>query len=114
MIDHVLGRPSPAIRRTQIFLVLFFWVWRLYKGDGSHPTTPTPTLSARASRPSGRIAGPGGLHEGLRRRKWLWRIWIALVGKRRFDFPWVRKINERLSESSFYPLSTLRPDMGRG
>jgi hypothetical protein len=34
MIDHILGKPSPLWRRTQVFLVIFFWVFRLYIGDG--------------------------------------------------------------------------------
>lgn len=39
MIDHLLGRPSSSWRRTQVFLVIFFWVWRLYKGDGKAAIT---------------------------------------------------------------------------
>jgi len=34
MIDHVLGKPSPLWKRAQVFLVIFFWGWRLYIGDG--------------------------------------------------------------------------------
>jgi hypothetical protein len=34
MIDHILGKPSPLWRRTQVFLVILFWVFRLYIGDG--------------------------------------------------------------------------------
>jgi hypothetical protein len=33
MIDHILGKPSPTFRRVQVFLVIFFWSWRLYVGD---------------------------------------------------------------------------------
>jgi hypothetical protein len=33
MIDHVLGKPSPAFKRVQVFLVIMFWSWRLYAGD---------------------------------------------------------------------------------
>lgn len=33
MIDHVLGKPSPAFKRVQVFLVIMFWSWRLYVGD---------------------------------------------------------------------------------
>jgi hypothetical protein len=34
MIDHILGKPSPLWRRMQVFLVILFWVFRLYIGDG--------------------------------------------------------------------------------
>ncbi|PLW17512.1 hypothetical protein PCANC_08016 [Puccinia coronata f. sp. avenae] len=37
MIDHLLGRPSPSWRRTQVILVLLFWAWRLRSGDPSGP-----------------------------------------------------------------------------
>jgi len=37
MIDHLLGRPSASWRRTQVILVLLFWVWRLRSGDPSGP-----------------------------------------------------------------------------
>lgn len=33
MIDHILGRPSRSLRRAQVFLIIFFWSWRLYIGD---------------------------------------------------------------------------------
>jgi len=33
MIDHILGKPSPAFKRVQVFLVIIFWSWRLYVGD---------------------------------------------------------------------------------
>ena len=33
MIDHILGKPSPAFKRAQVFLVIMFWSWRLYVGD---------------------------------------------------------------------------------
>ncbi|KIK67220.1 hypothetical protein GYMLUDRAFT_69413 [Collybiopsis luxurians FD-317 M1] len=36
MIDHILGRPSPSWKRAQVFLVIFFWVWRIVRG-GSTP-----------------------------------------------------------------------------
>ncbi|KAG8764080.1 hypothetical protein FRC12_008291, partial [Ceratobasidium sp. 428] len=37
MIDHILGRPSPSWKRTQVFLVLFFWTWRLARGNRDGP-----------------------------------------------------------------------------
>ncbi|KAA1118886.1 hypothetical protein PGT21_009512 [Puccinia graminis f. sp. tritici] len=37
MIDHLLGRPSPSWRRTQVILVLLFWAWRLRSGDPGGP-----------------------------------------------------------------------------
>lgn len=76
MLDQVLGRPSKDLRRVQIFLVLFFWIWRLYKGDG-------------AERPA--IAGIAG----TRRRPFFWRLWVSLVGRRAIR--WMGKMNERLS-----------------
>nr|XP_018263969.1 hormone-sensitive lipase [Kwoniella dejecticola CBS 10117]OBR86127.1 hormone-sensitive lipase [Kwoniella dejecticola CBS 10117] len=72
MMDHILGRPSPAVRRTQIFLVLFFWIWRLYKGDGA--PRPTATRSAIGASPSQRI--------GHSQRAWIARIWVKIVGRR--------------------------------
>ena len=93
MIDHVLGRPSPTLRRTQIFLVLFFWLWRLYKGDGA-AARPTRTSSAPGVRPS-----PGiGRITATRRKSWLLRFWVALVGKRVYGMSWMTKLNDRLSE----------------
>lgn len=93
MIDHVLGRPSPTLRRTQIFLVLFFWVWRLYKGDGAAPR-PTRTSTAAGSFPSGRIGG----RVSRGKKSWLVRLWVALVGRRGYGMGWMGKLNERLSE----------------
>ncbi|QRV79558.1 carbohydrate esterase family 10 protein [Ceratobasidium sp. AG-Ba] len=37
MIDHILGRPSPSWKRTQVFLVLLFWTWRLARGNRDGP-----------------------------------------------------------------------------
>ncbi|WWD15824.1 hypothetical protein CI109_100248 [Kwoniella shandongensis] len=86
MIDHILGRPSPTLRRGQIFLVLFFWVWRLYKGDGR-------------LRPGRARSGPGGVPG---RGSWLWRLWVAVVGRRAVRY--MGKINERLKHFTPYQL----------
>lgn len=98
MLDQILGRPSPTIRRSQVFLVLFFCIWRLYKGDGSvphpHPLqSPSRTVSAAGPLPSGRISGAA-----RKRRLWAWRIWVALVGRSRWSVGWADKLNARLSE----------------
>ncbi|CAE7078876.1 unnamed protein product [Rhizoctonia solani] len=37
MIDHILGRPSPSWKRTQVFLVLLFWILRLLRGNRDGP-----------------------------------------------------------------------------
>ncbi|KAF9231934.1 Alpha/Beta hydrolase protein [Melanogaster broomeanus] len=37
MIDHLLGRPSTSWKRTQVFLVVFFWIWRLASGNPGAP-----------------------------------------------------------------------------
>ncbi|KAF8125003.1 Alpha/Beta hydrolase protein [Boletus edulis] len=37
MIDHLLGRPNPSWKRTQVFLVTFFWIWRLVYGNPGAP-----------------------------------------------------------------------------
>ncbi|KAG9097592.1 hypothetical protein FRC06_007386 [Ceratobasidium sp. 370] len=37
MIDHILGRPSPSWKRTQVSLVLLFWMWRLARGNRHGP-----------------------------------------------------------------------------
>ncbi|WWC69585.1 uncharacterized protein I206_103528 [Kwoniella pini CBS 10737] len=92
MIDHILGRPSPALRRSQIFLVLFFWLWRLYKGDGA--ARPTPTTSALGALPSQRI--------GQAQRAWLATIWVKIVGRRMVM--WIGKANERLKHFTPYQL----------
>ncbi|TIB77548.1 hypothetical protein E3Q23_01317 [Wallemia mellicola] len=33
MINNLIGRPSEQWRRTQVVLVILFWLWRLLKGD---------------------------------------------------------------------------------
>ncbi|KAF9010525.1 Alpha/Beta hydrolase protein [Cyathus striatus] len=37
MIDHLAGRPSPSWKRTQVFLVIFFWLWRIVRGNTGPP-----------------------------------------------------------------------------
>lgn len=37
MIDHIVGTPSPSWKRTQVFLVIFFWLWRITWGDARGP-----------------------------------------------------------------------------
>ncbi|OCH95128.1 alpha/beta-hydrolase [Obba rivulosa] len=37
MIDHILGRPSPYWKRAQVFLVIFFWLWRIFNGNPDGP-----------------------------------------------------------------------------
>ncbi|KAF8577110.1 alpha/beta-hydrolase [Ramaria rubella] len=37
MIDHLLGRPSVSWKRSQVFLVIFFWIWRLRSGNAEGP-----------------------------------------------------------------------------
>ncbi|GAW04271.1 hormone-sensitive lipase [Lentinula edodes] len=37
MIDHLVGRPSPSWKRAQVFLVIFFWLWRIIRGGSGPP-----------------------------------------------------------------------------
>ncbi|KAH0588932.1 Hormone-sensitive lipase [Termitomyces sp. J132] len=37
MIDHLVGRPNPSWKRTQVFLVIFFWLWRIIRGNSRPP-----------------------------------------------------------------------------
>ncbi|KAF8270268.1 Alpha/Beta hydrolase protein [Lactarius quietus] len=37
MIDHIVGTPSPSWKRTQVFLVIIFWLWRITWGDERGP-----------------------------------------------------------------------------
>ncbi|KAJ3869765.1 Alpha/Beta hydrolase protein [Lentinula novae-zelandiae] len=37
MIDHLVGRPSPSWKRAQVFLVIFFWLWRILRGGSGPP-----------------------------------------------------------------------------
>ena len=90
MIDQILGRPSPTIRRSQILLVLFFWLWRLYKGDGA-PPRGTRTITARSPVQS------SGFARATKNKSWAWRLWIALVGRR--AVAWMANVNEKLSKS---------------
>lgn len=94
MIDHILGRPSPTLRRTQIFLVLFFWIWRLYKGDGA----PRPTLTGSAFGPS--QSQRAGLNGKQLERAWIARIWVKIVGRRMVR--WISRMNDKLSKLCYH------------
>ncbi|KAF8894039.1 Alpha/Beta hydrolase protein [Infundibulicybe gibba] len=37
MIDHLVGRPSPSWKRAQVFLVIFFWLWRILRSNSGPP-----------------------------------------------------------------------------
>ncbi|KAN0112029.1 Alpha/Beta hydrolase fold [Russula decolorans] len=37
MIDHLVGTPSPSWKRTQVFLVIFFWLWKITWGEARGP-----------------------------------------------------------------------------
>ncbi|EKM54507.1 uncharacterized protein PHACADRAFT_123634 [Phanerochaete carnosa HHB-10118-sp] len=37
MIDHFMGRPNPSWKRLQVFLVVFFWIWRILYGNPGGP-----------------------------------------------------------------------------
>ncbi|KAF8919831.1 Alpha/Beta hydrolase protein [Mucidula mucida] len=37
MIDHLFGRPNPSWKRAQVFIVIFFWLWRILKGTSGPP-----------------------------------------------------------------------------
>ena len=103
MIDQILGRPSRSLRRFQISVVLFFWIWRLYKGDGAHPPLPgTRTSTAYSPLKSagvgaGGAAGAGFSAAARRKRTWLWRLWVIIAGRSRTTIGWMGKINDRLS-----------------
>ncbi|KAK4687216.1 hormone-sensitive lipase, partial [Tremellales sp. Uapishka_1] len=99
MIDHILGRPSPVVRRTQIFLVLFFFIWRLYKGDGSI-LSGARTSSAIQAVSNTRL---GGKRKLVGNRSLLLRLWISVVGKRR-GLGWMGRVNQRLKHFSPYQL----------
>nr|ODN81222.1 hormone-sensitive lipase [Cryptococcus depauperatus CBS 7841] len=90
MIDQLLGRPSPKVRRTQIFLILFFWIWRLYKGDGATNIRPRRAAFRLRSEPR---RGKGS---------WVWRLWVGLVGRRMVAL--MGKVNQRLKYFTPYQL----------
>ncbi|TXT13770.1 hypothetical protein VHUM_01137 [Vanrija humicola] len=90
MLDSILGRPSQTVRRTQVFLVVFFWVWRLYKGDGSAMGRATQTGRHR----------PRSVAQN---KTWWRRIWTALVGRTR-GMPWMTNVNERLKYFTPYQI----------
>ncbi|BEJ16068.1 hypothetical protein CspHIS471_0506730 [Cutaneotrichosporon sp. HIS471] len=91
MLDHVFGRPSPTVRRTQIFLVLFFWVWRLYKGDGSAMVAGRRRIARRPPR------------DVTYSRTWWRRVWAFLVARRSGPH-WMSNINVRLKSFTPYQL----------
>ncbi|KAJ7045745.1 Alpha/Beta hydrolase protein [Mycena alexandri] len=33
MIDHLFGRPNPYWKRAQVFMIIFFWLWRIIRGN---------------------------------------------------------------------------------
>ncbi|KAF6761258.1 Alpha/Beta hydrolase protein [Ephemerocybe angulata] len=37
MIDHLVGRPNPSWKRTQVYLVILFWLWRIVRGSSGPP-----------------------------------------------------------------------------
>ncbi|KAJ7772533.1 Alpha/Beta hydrolase protein [Mycena maculata] len=37
MIDHLFGRPNPYWKRAQVFLIVFFWLWRILRGNPKGP-----------------------------------------------------------------------------
>ncbi|OCF35405.1 hormone-sensitive lipase [Kwoniella heveanensis BCC8398] len=105
MIDHILGRPSPALRRTEICFFLCFWIWRLYKGDGApRPVTPSSssTRTAFAAASSTRVGRSG---QELRRRvrgSWIWRLWVSWFGRKLAG--WMGKVNDKLQYFTPYQL----------
>ncbi|EKM80690.1 hypothetical protein AGABI1DRAFT_71161 [Agaricus bisporus var. burnettii JB137-S8] len=51
MFDHIFGRPSPSWKRNQVFLVLFFWIWRIIKAKKGPPKILwLPRLNRRLQR----------------------------------------------------------------
>ncbi|OCF55305.1 hormone-sensitive lipase [Kwoniella mangroviensis CBS 10435] len=96
MIDHILGRPSPALRRTQIFLVLFFWIWRLYKGDGAPRSSLTRSAISPSPSQRAQLRGPQN------QRAWIARLWVKIVGRRMVR--WIGNMNEKLKHFTPYQL----------
>ncbi|KZP34361.1 alpha/beta-hydrolase [Athelia psychrophila] len=37
MIDHLVGKPNPSWKRTQVFLVILFWTYRILRGESTAP-----------------------------------------------------------------------------
>ncbi|KAJ3497990.1 hypothetical protein NLJ89_g10278 [Agrocybe chaxingu] len=50
MIDHLVGRPNPSWKRTQVFLVIVFWLWRILRGNSGPPRILWLTRANRAMR----------------------------------------------------------------
>lgn len=90
MIDQILGRPSSTVRRTEVFLVLFFWIWRLYKGDGS-------AINSAARSRRRRVTSAYNVKSVITRSPAWWRrLWLALIA-RGPGARWTTRVNERLS-----------------
>ncbi|PFH53820.1 hypothetical protein AMATHDRAFT_54355 [Amanita thiersii Skay4041] len=37
MIDHIIGRPNPSWKRTQVLIVILFWLYRILRGASGPP-----------------------------------------------------------------------------
>ncbi|KAL7422192.1 hypothetical protein Q5752_002838 [Cryptotrichosporon argae] len=96
MLEHILGRPSRSVRRTQVFLVLFFWVWRLYRGEGAARARGPPS-HAHAHLHDGAV----GRVLGARPAALLGRVARAL---RRWRGRWIGGVNRALARFSPYQL----------
>ncbi|WVF72296.1 hypothetical protein IAT40_007109 [Kwoniella sp. CBS 6097] len=100
MIDHILGRPSPALRRTEICFFLCFWIWRLYKGDGAPRPTTRSAIAAATS--STRVGRSGQEFRRRVRGSWIWRLWVSWFGRRLAG--WMGKLNDKLQHFTPYQL----------
>ena len=92
MLDQILGRPSRTIRRTQVLAIIFFFIWRLLKGDGA-PHRPSAIRHLNFSE-TGPYAANALARVG-KDKSWAWRLWVALVGRRAVAF--MSRLNYRLS-----------------
>lgn len=86
MIDQLLGRPSPTVRTSETYLVLFFWIWRLYKGSAVRVQSGRRHNVQRYN-----------LAAVTRNQAWWRRVWSFLVA-RDSGKSWMTSINHRLSE----------------
>ncbi|KAF8904470.1 Alpha/Beta hydrolase protein [Gymnopilus junonius] len=48
MIDHLVGRPNPSWKRTQVIIVILFWLWRIVRGSSGPPRMLWLTKANRA------------------------------------------------------------------
>ncbi|KAF9568032.1 alpha/beta-hydrolase [Agrocybe pediades] len=48
MIDHLVGRPNPSWKRTQVILVILFWLWRIARGNSGPPRVLWMTRANKA------------------------------------------------------------------